>query len=318
MTSCSILNDQSDWRVDAAWFWSQAGHINELESRSLVALFRALVQEGGDSCFSALLDSRVAKGAHAKGRSSARALRPSLLRAYVLAGNFHPALGVAPTRLNTADAPTRDRPLPGPAEHLILDFLSPQHVASLNSRQFSKGVSGWIRLYILVIFCLCPGEVFSAGHLNETVSSFWISQFAAPISVIGFSLSNISWTFHGAPPGKYKCRPQGWFGPILKLALVLCVAGCEAMPLEPSGSGETGRAARRSGNILQADRVVLQQTRDRRQILLSAFDQWLVSKMRITLEALLDGPLLDGESVSETFVAYGKDMYQEGKSYNVQ
>lgn len=55
MTSCSILNDQSDWRVDAAWFWSQAGHINELESRSLVALFRALVQEGGDSCFSALL-----------------------------------------------------------------------------------------------------------------------------------------------------------------------------------------------------------------------------------------------------------------------
>ena len=74
-----VLNDflqQSDWRVDAEWFWSQAGHINVLESRSLVALFRALVQEGGDSRFSTLLDSRVAKGAHAKGRSSARALRP--------------------------------------------------------------------------------------------------------------------------------------------------------------------------------------------------------------------------------------------------
>lgn len=59
-------------------------HIIILESRSLVSLMRMLVLDGGDRRFSALLDSRVAKGAHAKGRTSAVALRPSLLSAPML------------------------------------------------------------------------------------------------------------------------------------------------------------------------------------------------------------------------------------------
>ena len=88
-------------------------HIIILESRSLVSLMRMLVLDGGDRRFSALLDSRVAKGAHAKGRTSAVALRPSLLSAPMLQlGTFNPAYGFAPTRLNTADAPTRDEALP--------------------------------------------------------------------------------------------------------------------------------------------------------------------------------------------------------------
>ena len=202
-----VLNDilqSGGWRVEAAWEWSQPGHINVLESRSLIALFRSLVLRGGDVRFAALLDSRVAKGAHAKGRSSAYALRPSLLRgcAYALAGNLYPSLGFAPTKLNTADAPTRDRSLPQPAEKSILDFITGQQATELHSRQFSKGTAGWIRLYILAVMCLCPVDGFCHSEPAYSASGFWIFPchicvcvclglvlgFVA-ICVIGFSLS---------------------------------------------------------------------------------------------------------------------------------
>lgn len=90
-----FLNDllsADGWRVLASWSWSKPAHINVLESRSLVELCKYLTLGGGDRRLNALLDSRVAKGAHAKGRSSSTMLRPSLLRscAYMIAGNLHP------------------------------------------------------------------------------------------------------------------------------------------------------------------------------------------------------------------------------------
>eukprot|EP00435_Cladocopium_sp_Y103_P025220 s568_g6.t1 len=143
-----VLNDllqREGWKVESDWDWKRPARINILESRSYVGLMRHLVIEGGDRRFTALLDSRVAKGAHAKGRSSAKALQPSLQRscAYAIAGNLHPSLGFSPTRLNTADAPTRLKPLPTPATYSILDFVSPHHLVSLHSHQFSRGVAGW-------------------------------------------------------------------------------------------------------------------------------------------------------------------------------
>ena len=105
--------------VQQAWGWKATGHINVLESRSYVSRLRRLVERGGDRRFCALLDSKVAKGPHAKGRSW-----PSLLRgcAFVIAGNLHPSLGFAPARLNTADVLTRFNDLPVSARHSILDF----------------------------------------------------------------------------------------------------------------------------------------------------------------------------------------------------
>ena len=96
-----ILNDillSEGWEVEAAWIWERPAHINILESRAYVGLLRHLVIQGGDRRFSTLLDSRVAKGAHAKGRTTARALRPSLQRAcaYSIAGNLHSSFGFAP------------------------------------------------------------------------------------------------------------------------------------------------------------------------------------------------------------------------------
>ena len=99
------------WQVEREWTWDKPSHINVLESNAYIAILRDQLRSGGDCRFTSLLDSRVAKGAHAKGRSSAKTLGPSLRRgaAFQIAGGLYPSLGFAPTRLNTADAPTRDR-----------------------------------------------------------------------------------------------------------------------------------------------------------------------------------------------------------------
>ena len=139
-----ILNDLlfgRDWAVEHEWAWRRPGHINVLESNSFVSLLKKLCVEGGDLRFTTLLDSRVAKGAHAKGRSSSKALQLSLRKAcaYTLAGKLHPSFGFAPTRLNVADAPTRLRPLPTAASVSVLDFLSDFQISHIHSLQFLEG-----------------------------------------------------------------------------------------------------------------------------------------------------------------------------------
>ena len=73
------------------------------------------------------------------------------------------------------------------------------------------------------------------------------------------------------------------------------------MQLNPLTAEERSRAARRSGNQSQADRVVLQQTRNRRDGSLAAFDSWLAENMRTTLRELLEQNTLDAEVVSEAW-----------------
>ena len=87
------------------------------------------------------------------------------------------------------------------------------------------------------------------------------------------------------------------------------------MPLAPAGAEEQRRAARRSGRQLQADRVILQQTRSKREVLLSEFDSWLGENWRCTLQELIGGNDIDGEGICVALVAFGKQMYNAGKSY---
>ena len=129
------------------------------------------------------------------------------------------------------------------------------------------------------------------------------------------------WTPRHASGGEGRrgcCRLSTCRGfPKVIKGLVVCILVCHvhAMPLAPHGIEETTRAAQRAGTILQADRVVLQQTRDRRELLLEAFDAWISTNLRTTLAALIDRETIDCETVAEALVAYGRDMYQAGKSY---
>lgn len=223
-------------------------------------------------------------------------------------------MGLAPTRLNTADAPTptRGRDLPMPATLSILDFLSPEQAIDLHSRQFSKGAAGWIRLYILAAVCLCPVDRFCFNEPAPSVSGFWTSPHCTCQSLclgfllglvatvaFGFSMSArfsfdrthqsaFSWTYPSVP--QRISSPRKWLMPFVALIAVFHAVPCHAMPLAPAGSEEQSRAARRAGNVLVADRVVLHQTRTRRETLLAAFDNWLASNWCTTLEALMNGP----------------------------
>ena len=86
------------------------------------------------------------------------------------------------------------------------------------------------------------------------------------------------------------------------------------MPLNPGNADEQQRARRRAGIVLQADRVVLQSTRSRRDDLLTAFDLWLAENMQVTLHELLSGRY-DAEAISDALVCYGKELYTAGKAY---
>ena len=371
-----VLNDllmQSGWRVDSAWEWKAASHINILESRSYVALAKDLVIKGGRRRFCALLDSRVAKGSHSKGRSSSLALRPGLLRGCALSicGNIYPSFGFAPTRLNTADAPTRSRDLPEPAECSILDGLTSQQVAQIRACQLTRAAAGWIRLYILVSFCFCPGESclhFDFGFQNQlgsrscyagrpclndglwtfascltwlldvswriwtrvlSVNPFCLSFGSSCVILCLFiflagilrqsrfltALTLSSWIFFPMhiPGSSLSCSAP------LGLGFGICCSCFQlshGVPLGPQNCDERTRAARRVGVQLQADRIVLQQTRSRRENLLQCFDAWLTENVGTTVEDLLSRSLHEAEYISETLVAYGKDMYQSGKAYN--
>lgn len=218
-----------------------------------------------------MLDSRVAKGAHGKGRSSAKALRPPVCRgcAYTIAGGLYPAYGFAPTRLNTADAPTRDRSLPASAVHSIIDFLSARQISELHAHQFSRAAAGWIRLYILATFCLCPGERCQPDSATHSFG-FWIFLVSVILFlVLGFVLITVPkpspswiWTSHLASRGE-GCRGRfqhsarrGCFRIFQGLVICSLVCHAHAMPLAPHGAEEAARAVRRSGTVLQADRVV--------------------------------------------------------------
>lgn len=104
-------------------------------------------------------------------------------------------------------------------------------------------------------------------------------------------------------------------GIIQSVALLSRFYLSHAMPLLPTGADEQRRAERRTGRQLQADRVILQQTRSRRETLLAEFDRWLSENWMTTLENLIGGNMIDGEAVCEALVTFGKDMYNAGKSY---
>ena len=191
-----VINDllaSNSWEVEKSWSWKYPSHINVYESHALLGLLQLLTKDGGDVRFNALLDSRVAKGAHAKGRSSSDTLRRTLLKAssFSIAGNLHGSYGFAPTRLNTADHPTRFRDLPVPSDRSILDFLNSDQIRTLQSCQFSRAAAGWIRLYILVAFLLVPGSACSPGwNFDHSLTSrLGFSALTASCHSLAWSLS---------------------------------------------------------------------------------------------------------------------------------
>ena len=97
------------WEHYDAWTWTGGSHINVLEAKATLKVFREIAKKGGDVRFCYFGDSHVARSVIARGRSSSHALRPTLFKiaALCVAFGLYPAGRFVPTRLNPADAPSR-------------------------------------------------------------------------------------------------------------------------------------------------------------------------------------------------------------------
>ena len=328
-----LANDlliSATWSEERDWFWKRRGHINVLESGALVSLYEELVRKEPESRVNVLLDSQVAKSSQAKGRSSSFALQPLLKRsaALQLVGGLYAGLNFAPTKLNIADDPTRGRALREPSLRSLLEVVPIDLLRILHAMPTSRVGALWLRLTLFLIF-LPPAEGFS---VDLALQPFWISLWnffaflldfvyrrlgfimlsssvVAPLGlVLGIALLCLSLIAGGLKPLKL-VRHQGLF----LLVLLSCTVLVRA-PMAPETTAELDRAKGRGKTCLPTDRLVRQQTRSNREILLKRFQDWLTSEHDVDWEKLFSKPL-DAEAISSWLVAYGRDLYSAGKAY---
>ena len=253
-----IVNDilsAAPWKTEAAWRWRAGAHINVLEAQAAVRAVRHIVSRGGDRKTLLLLDSSVARGAIAKGRSSSRLLRPILLRmcATLAGGGVYLGLAHAPTRLNVADDPSRSVPLRQPQGVCLSLRIGPGEFrsAALGLCCLSRPTAGWVRLSLLLSLRVSRSRLF--GLLEALRQPFR----AAWQPVVG-----------------EKCFREG-----PQSTTALCYDQTLGYPgegpLRPRNTQDSARKASRTGRPLLEGRPVLQQTSRNRAALLTAFLEWL-------------------------------------------
>ena len=154
------INDvliSSPWETAAVWRWDRQKHINYYETEATVTAMRMLAKLGKDCRATFIADSSCARGALAKGRSSAKLLRSSLRRsaAISVSAGIFPAFAFGPTRHNASDDPTRDAPLREPAPNSVFSGLEEADIARLCVLSGANKLRArWLRLCLLVA---CPG-----------------------------------------------------------------------------------------------------------------------------------------------------------------
>ena len=289
------------WKVEKVWEWKKKSHINVLESFSSVAALGIASERKPDSRICLGVDSKVSKGALARGRSSARSLQPLTKRACAiqLAFGTYPIWFFSPTRLNPTDAPTRDRELDFPTRSWILDFLDLESLADLHFVGLRRYSANWVRLFLLVQLVgtvsaesFIPKYAGTCGFyllatflciwacalgfwiLSLRLSSLSVSSFRLPglILVVG-SLSSVAFSSSLSLAGLW--------------VIVFASRPCVVSAMEPLGAAEKLRAAQRRNTLLPADRVVRKETRKRRLQLLNQFRTWLWQNRGISLHSLM-------------------------------
>ena len=173
----------SSWREVASWFWKRALHINVLEVSSAVRVLLEAGKRGAHARFLAFVDSSVARGALAKGRSTSRLLQPLLKRACVIqvCYDLYPVWLYSPTRLNVADDPTREEPLREPA---VCSFCGVDGV-DLQVFAWRWPQESWCKLGSVCWFWSSPlAEVMPAPN-GGTPNPFGFGFYASPYGLPG-------------------------------------------------------------------------------------------------------------------------------------
>ena len=299
------------WRTTKAWRWRSKKHINVLEAEAALAVLNSEALRGGDTRFCLILDSSVARGALAKGRSSARLLGPALRRSAALqvAAGLYPGFVYGPTRLNVSDDPSRAKMLRRSMGTSLFHLLDAEETWVLPCFQgLSSARAGWVRLSALLVEQTCRGTVFAylqaLRNFPEGCRFGLLDAVRTPPRSDCGTFLDFDCTL--GYPGE---------GPALVfLFLCLSLEPCLAA-LGPRNAADARRAAARSPLGLPSGRLVLDKTSSNRGTLTAAFSQWLAEVVGCTLEELLAARPFEAEKVVECLVEYGRDLYSSGRPY---
>ena len=285
-----ILNDivlSSAWIEGDAWHWRCPVHINILESAAVLRLLRSLAFSGPKRIV-VLVDSSVALCSAAKGRSPSRGLTPVIrkMAAVCLLAGLCPAFHFVPTRLNPADCPTRDYPLPPPA----------QVYEGLAAPKLRRWAANWARLLLL----LTPHVPGFRPHLGWRNFHRYCLDFD---QTLGF-------------PGEGPFLVKGWFFVVwgLTWGIVGSVVPSHGA-LQPRNKADETRMRSRAAVVLQEGRPVETATRKRREKLLSDFVSWL-SGIDVPFDSLLSDSLVNAHVLNEYLVQYGRSLFEAGWPYS--
>ena len=272
------------WKTVDAWPWRSPQHINLLEAKAALAVVKEVQRRGGDSKVTVLSDSAVARGAIAKGRSSSRLLRPILMRiaSYLLAGGVYVGLMHAPTRLNVADDPSRQKDLRPAHLKSIVSDLGPSALPSLLGLcGLSAGSSGWVRLALLLTL-----------RVSRLEGRVLLQSLAEPLR------KEIS----GGPRLANR-------GPQKDFDSTLGYPG--EGPVRPRNALDEGRQRARAHQRLPEGRTVLERTSSNRLWLLSFLESWLTAR-GVSQSVFWSLP---AETVAKHLTDYGRELFDAGRPY---
>ena len=273
------LNDvmaSSSWSVvmNAAWPRSRA-HVNVLELNAHLQLLCSQAPIAVRRKQSYFLDSRVAIGVLAKGRSAAPALNAPLKLAlpYVLGFSHYPGYGFSPTRLNVSDDPSR-----GVALRSARRSSYPRWFGELAEGRTSD-FDYWAKL---------PRQ--------SRATSEW-ARFAAHLS---------------CKYGREFSSDEDGDGPFLFVRfalLVFVLVGFFICPAVAVGRKQRFPLEARLALDLVANRNLTPLTLSRRKIAVSTFEVWLSRRHHLTLAQLVAiGPA----STSKILAEFGQHLYDTG------
>lgn len=109
---------------------------------------------------------------------------------------LYPSFGFAPTRLNTADDPTRDAVIRAASRFSCLTGLDFSQIQGLHATQLSRAAAGWLRLLLLATI-LVPSQGCHAYDTSMlwTSARFWSSLSFWICSAFAHFWSSLSiWT----------------------------------------------------------------------------------------------------------------------------
>lgn len=292
------------------WNCKPGRHINLLELGAVERLIERLSRRLSAQRLVILVDSIVVRGCVSKGRSTSRALTSILRRIFstVVAADFYTCLPYSPTRLNTADDPTRGVELRAPIRSSIIEEWTEEEWMRLSMRPgLRRPLANWACLTLKLggggLLPLRDRSLYRRSHLG-----FWprslrrLMDFDQTLGYPGEGPSFLS--SHYLLVVLFSSS-----SPIICPELGSSVFHVSAMPMQPRTAAEVDRAGRRSSVPLQAGRRVLPATNTLREHLLIQFWQW-TSDSGIDWNTIFANPHRDLELFNDVLIAYGRELYE--------